>query len=64
MQLLYLVCEPTPRLEELCTAANGLMFPISNDPRPRDLQKIAAQVAASVVLTVAKKGTIPSARCA
>ncbi len=57
--LLYLVCEPTPTLQELASAAEGLVFQISNNPNPTELQKIAAQLAASIVATVAGGGTVP-----
>lgn len=57
--LLYLVCEPTPTLQELATAAGGLVFPITNSPDPHELQLIAAQVAASIHQTVASGGTVP-----
>lgn len=57
--LLYLVCEPTPTLQELASAAEGLVFQISNNPDPSEMQKIAAQLAASIVATVASGGTVP-----
>jgi hypothetical protein len=57
--LLYLVCEPTPTLQELATAAEGLMFQISNNPNPAELQKIAAQLAASIVASVTHGSTVP-----
>lgn len=57
--LLYLVCEPTPTLKELASAAEGLVFQISNNPDPAEMQKIAAQLAASIVATVATGGTVP-----
>jgi hypothetical protein len=57
--LLYLVCEPTPTLHELASAAEGLVFQISNNPDPSEMQKIAAQLAASIVATVASGGTVP-----
>lgn len=57
--LLYLVCEPTPTLHELASAAEGLMFQISNSPNSVELQKIASQLAASIVATVAAGGTVP-----
>ena len=57
--LLYLVCEPTPTLQELASAADGLVFQISNNPQPAEMQKIAAQVGASIVATVATGGTVP-----
>jgi hypothetical protein len=41
--LLYLVSEPTPTLQDLVSAAEGLMFQITNSPDPVELQKIAAQ---------------------
>jgi len=59
--LLYLVCEPTPTLQELASAAEGLVFQISNNPDPTEMQKIAAQLAASIVATVASGGTVPMA---
>lgn len=59
--LLYLVCEPTPTLQELASAAEGLVFQISNNPDPAEMQKIAAQLAASIVATVASGGTVPMA---
>lgn len=57
--LLYLVSESTPTLKELAASAGGLVFQITNSPDPLDLQKIAAQLAASIVATVASGGTIP-----
>ena len=57
--LLYLVCEPTPTLQELAAAAEGLVFQITNNPDPAELQKIASQLAASIVATVASGGTVP-----
>lgn len=57
--LLYLVCEPTPTLQDLVSAAEGLMFQISNSPDPAELQRIAAQLAASIVATVASGSTVP-----
>jgi hypothetical protein len=57
--LLYLVCEPTPTLHDLVKSAEGLMFQITNSPNPAELQKIAAQLAASIVATVATGGTVP-----
>lgn len=57
--LLYLVCEPTPTLQDLVNSAEGLMFQITNSPDPAELQRIAAQLAASIVATVASGGTVP-----
>ena len=57
--LLYVVCEPTPTLQELASAAEGLVFQISNNPDPAQMQKIAGQLAASIVATVASGGTVP-----
>ena len=56
--LLYLVCEPTATLKELVDGAGGLMFEISNNPDPTELQKIAAQLAASIVATMSAGGTV------
>lgn len=57
--LLYLVCEPTPSLNDLVNAAQGLMFEIANNPDPAELQKIAGQLGASIVATVASGSTVP-----
>jgi hypothetical protein len=57
--LLYLVCEPTATLQELAAAAGGLVFQISNSPDPADMQRIASQLAASIVATVASGATVP-----
>jgi hypothetical protein len=57
--LLYLVCEPTPTLLKLAEAASGLMFQISNNPDHSELQRIAAQLAASIIATVASGDTVP-----
>lgn len=57
--LLYLVCEPTPTLQELVNAADGLMFQISNNPDPSELQRVASQLAASIVAKVASGSTVP-----
>lgn len=57
--LLYLICEETPQFRELCKGAGGLMFPISNDPDPKEMQKIAGQLSASIVQTIATGGTVP-----
>jgi hypothetical protein len=57
--LLYLVCEPTPMLAELVDGAGGLIFEISNNPDPADLQKVAGQLAASIVATVSKGAAAP-----
>jgi hypothetical protein len=51
--LLYLVCEPTPLLDELAQAAGGMLLPISNSPSATDLQKVSSQVSASIVASVA-----------
>lgn len=57
--LLYLVCQPTPRLRELVDAADGLMFEITNEPKAEDLQVIAGKLAASIVATVGSGATSP-----
>ena len=57
--LLYLVCQPTPCLRELVEAADGLLFDITNNPDPDDLQRIAGQLAASIVATVGSGATVP-----
>lgn len=57
--LLYLVCQPTKTLQELVEAADGLMFEISNSPKLEEMQKIAGQLAASIVSTVGSGSTSP-----
>ncbi|MFH1227303.1 MAG: hypothetical protein V1701_05300 [Planctomycetota bacterium] len=57
--LCYLICEPTPTLKELCDAAGGLMFQITNNPDPIEMQRIASMVSASIIATVACGGTKP-----
>jgi hypothetical protein len=57
--LLYLVCESAPALQDLVKSAEGLMFQITNSPDPVELQRIAAQLAASIVATVASGDTVP-----
>jgi len=57
--LLYLVCQPTKTLRELVEAAEGLLFEITNKPDPIDLQRIAGQLAASIVSTVGSGATAP-----
>jgi hypothetical protein len=59
--LLYVVCQHTRTLQELCDSAQGLMFEITNEPKAEDLQQIASQLAASVVATVASGSTVPMA---
>lgn len=57
--LLYLVCEPTPTLQELADAAEGLVFQITNDPDPTEMAKIAMKLAESIVVSVAAGSTVP-----
>ena len=57
--LLYLVCQPTPTLVELVRASGGLLFPITNAPDPKELEKIAVQMAASIVVTASSGATMP-----
>ena len=57
--LFYLVCQETPTLRELADAAKGFLFPISNTPSTTDMQKIAAQIAASITDVRASGGTLP-----
>lgn len=57
--LLYLVGEPTPVLQSLVSGAGGLLFQISNSPDTTSLQRIAAQLSASIVASVARGSTQP-----
>jgi len=57
--LLYLVCEPTPTLNELAEAAEGIVFKITNNPDLQELEKIAAQLSASIVASVGSGATTP-----
>jgi hypothetical protein len=60
--LLYLVCQPTPTLNELAEAAGGMTFEISNNPDSKSLQKIAAALSASIVASVTTRATTPMQR--
>ncbi|MEO6326834.1 MAG: hypothetical protein ABIT01_00220 [Thermoanaerobaculia bacterium] len=57
--LFYAVCQPTPTLQELVRAANGMEIAISDAPDRAELQRAAALVAASIVATVGAGGTVP-----
>jgi len=57
--LFYLVGEPYPFATEIVDAAQGLMFPISNNPDPAQMQRIAAQLGASILATVGVGATRP-----
>jgi len=57
--LFYLICQPTPTLKELVDNAEGLIFEISNNPDIEELKQIAAQLAASIVVTIGSGGTVP-----
>jgi hypothetical protein len=46
--LFYAVAEPSPGIEALVKAADGISFPISNDPSADEMRSIAARVAASI----------------
>jgi hypothetical protein len=56
--LFYLVCQETPTLRELLQGENSFLFPISNTPSPQDMQKVAAQISASIVNKAAAGGTL------
>ena len=57
--LFYLICEPTPALESLASAAQGLVIPISNDPDVDELKRATATVSKSLTATITSGGTIP-----
>lgn len=57
--LFYAICEPYPFAEELAQAAGGLMFPITNEPDPAQMQRISAQLSASILATIAAGATRP-----
>lgn len=57
--VLYLVCQKTPVLMELATAAHAMVFEITNTPKIDELQKIAAPLAASIAVTVQRGSTVP-----
>lgn len=57
--LLYCICEETQQLRELCNAAEGWMFPISNTPNLTELQSIASKVAASITQAAGAPDTAP-----
>ena len=57
--LVYIVAEDYPFARELADAAEGLFFPISNDPNPADMQKIAEGISQSILITAASTATRP-----
>jgi len=57
--LVYLVAEDDPFARELAAAAEGLFFPISNDPDPVQMQQIAAGISQSILITAAGGATRP-----
>jgi hypothetical protein len=57
--LVYLVAEDYPFARELAVAAEGLFFPISNDPDPVQMQQIAAGISQSILITAAGGATRP-----
>ena len=57
--LFYLVCESSPELEALASAADGLVMPISNDPDVEQLKQATAMVSRSLTATIATGGTVP-----
>jgi hypothetical protein len=57
--LLYLVCQRTPALHSLCTAAGGMMLEISNSPDTAQLLNIAEALSASIAASVGSGATVP-----
>jgi hypothetical protein len=57
--LTYLVAEDYPFARQLAEAAEGLFFPISNNPDPAQMQQIAAGISQSILITVASTATRP-----
>lgn len=57
--LVYLVAEDYPFAHELAEAADGLFFPITNDPDPVQMQQIAAGISQSILVTAASTATRP-----
>jgi hypothetical protein len=58
---LFAVCETTPLLHELVQSAEGILIPISNTPDEREIQRVVAQLGASIAATVSS-GTIAMAQ--
>jgi hypothetical protein len=56
--LLYLVSSDTPKMRALVEAAEGLMFEISNHPDPSEIQRISADLAASLTMGAAPNKTL------
>ena len=50
--LLFAVCQMEPGIRELVQAADGMAFPISNNPDQAEMQRITSRVAASVTDSV------------
>jgi hypothetical protein len=59
--LVYLVIEGGPLLERFAASASGLILPISNDPAPKELERIAAQLVASITCSINQGSTVPLA---
>jgi hypothetical protein len=57
--LTYLVAEDVPFARELVDGAGGLLFPISNNPDPVQMQQVAAGISQSLLITVGSAGTRP-----
>jgi hypothetical protein len=57
--LVNLVAEDYPFARELAQAADGLFFPISNNPDPAEMQQIAARISQSILITAASTATRP-----
>ena len=57
--LTYLVAEDYPFARQLVEAAEGLFFPISNNPDPAQMQQIAAGISQSILINVASTATRP-----
>ncbi len=45
--------------QELATAAEGLVFQLSDSPDPLELQRIAAKLAESIQVSITKGSTVP-----
>jgi hypothetical protein len=56
---LFLVCQETANLRELVDSAGGVLVQISTNPDATEIQKVVAQLTASIATTVVHGATIP-----
>ena len=56
----FCVVEPYPFHYDMCDGCNGLVFSISNDPDPSDIEKIGGQLAATLTASATSGTAAPA----